>query len=72
MSPTDISDLDEVIGGGLPRRQLNLARGNAECGRMIIGMEFPVRRALQFGEPEAFMMLVVNAREVPTTISKHR
>ena len=42
-TPTGISGLDEVTGGGLPKGRSTLLCGPAGCGKTLIAMEFLVR-----------------------------
>jgi circadian clock protein KaiC len=53
-TPTGISGLDEVTGGGLPEGRPTLVCGPAGCGKTLFGMEFIVRGILR-GEPGVFM-----------------
>jgi circadian clock protein KaiC len=52
---TGIHGLDEITGGGLPQGRSTLVCGGAGCGKTLLGMEFLVHGALQFGEPGVFM-----------------
>ena len=63
-SPTGITGLDEITGGGLPRGRSTLVYGSAGCGTTILAMGSLVRGATQFGEPGVFMMFEENAREL--------
>lgn len=54
-SPTGISGLDEITGGGLPKGRPTLVCGAAGCGKTLLSIEFVVRGALEFGEPGVFM-----------------
>ena len=54
-SPTGITGLDEITGGGLPRGRTTLVCGGAGSGKTLLGMEFLVRGATDFGEPGVFM-----------------
>ncbi len=54
-SGTGIYGLDEITGGGLPQGRSTLVCGGAGCGKTLLGMEFLVHGALQFGEPGVFM-----------------
>ena len=49
--PTGIHGLDEITLGGLPRGRPTLVCGSAGCGKTLLGMEFLVRGAVEFGEP---------------------
>ena len=48
--PTGIRGLDEITQGGLPRGRATLLCGGAGCGKTMLGVEFLVRGATQFGE----------------------
>jgi circadian clock protein KaiC len=54
-TPTGISGLDEVTGGGLPSGRSTLICGPAGCGKTLTAMEFLVRGVTQFGEPGVFV-----------------
>jgi circadian clock protein KaiC len=49
-TPTGVSGLDEITVGGLPKGRTTLVCGGAGCGKTLLGMEFLVRGATQFGE----------------------
>jgi RecA/RadA recombinase len=67
-SPTGITGLDEITGGGLPTGRPTLVCGSAGCGKTMLAMEFLVRGATQFGEPGVFMMFEENARELTDNV----
>ena len=48
---TGIHGLDEITFGGLPRGRTTLVCGGPGCGKTLLGMEFLVRGATEFGEP---------------------
>jgi circadian clock protein KaiC len=48
--PTGIAGLDEITLGGLPKGRPTLVCGAAGCGKTLLGIEFLVRGAQQFGE----------------------
>lgn len=54
-SPTGISGLDEVTGGGIPRGRSTLVCGPAGCGKTLLAMEFLFRGITEFGEPGVFV-----------------
>jgi circadian clock protein KaiC len=54
-TPTGISGLDEVTGGGLPKGRPTLLCGPAGCGKTLIAMEFVVRGITEFNEPGVFV-----------------
>ncbi|MFL5391145.1 MAG: circadian clock protein KaiC, partial [Myxococcales bacterium] len=64
-APTGISGLDELTQGGLPRGRPTLVSGRAGCGKTVLGLEFVVRGAVQFGEPG----LVVSFEESPVELA---
>lgn len=49
-APTGIAGLDEITLGGLPKGRPTLVCGAAGCGKTLLGIEFLVRGAQQFGE----------------------
>src|SRR3979490_1101672 len=53
-TPTGISGLDDVTGGGLPRGRPTLVCGPAGCGKTLLAMEFLIRGITQFDEPGLF------------------
>lgn len=67
-SPTGISGLDEITGGGLPSGRPTLVCGSAGCGKTMLAMEFLVRGATQFGQPGVFMMFEENAQELTANV----
>src|ERR1700689_4715112 len=48
--PPGIHGLDEITLGGLPKGRPTLVCGAAGCGKTLLGIEFLVRGARQFGE----------------------
>src|ERR1017187_6051764 len=52
---TGIQGLDEITLGGLPRGSPTLVSGGAGSGKTMLGMEFLVRGATQYGEPGVFV-----------------
>jgi circadian clock protein KaiC len=52
-TPTGITGLDEITGGGLPHGRPTLVCGSAGCGKTLLAMEFLVHGATQYGEPGA-------------------
>jgi circadian clock protein KaiC len=54
-TPTGISGLDEVTGGGLPTGRSTLICGPAGCGKTLLAMEFLVRGVTAYDEPGVFV-----------------
>jgi circadian clock protein KaiC len=63
-APSGIKGLDEITEGGLPRERSTLVTGAAGCGKTLLGMEFLVRGARDYGEPGVFMAFEENAQEL--------
>jgi circadian clock protein KaiC len=67
-TPTGIKGLDEITEGGLPRGRSTLITGGAGCGKTLLGMEFLVRGARDYGEPGVFMAFEENAEELTENV----
>jgi len=67
-SPTGITGLDELTGGGLPTGRPTLVCGSAGCGKTMLAVEFLVRGAVEYGEPGVFMMFEENAAELTANV----
>lgn len=63
-APTGIQGLDEITAGGLPRGRPTLVCGSAGCGKTLLGMEFLVRGAVDYGESGVFMAFEETAEEL--------
>ena len=50
-TPTGIRGLDQITRGGLPRGRVTLVAGSAGAGKSLLGLEFLVTGARQYGEP---------------------
>ena len=61
--PTQISGLDEVLEGGLPRGRTTLASGGPGSGKTVLGLEFLCSGAMA-GEPGVFVTLEERAEAV--------
>ena len=68
-SPTGISGLDEITGGGLPKGRPTLVCGAAGCGKTLLAMEFLVRGATQYNEPGVFMSFEETAEELTSNVA---
>lgn len=67
-SPTGISGLDEITGGGLPTGRPTLVCGSAGCGKTLFSMEFLVNGITQFDEPGLFVAFEENASELAANV----
>jgi circadian clock protein KaiC len=54
-APTGITGLDEITGGGLPRKRAPLVCGGPGCGKTLLATQFLAHGALEHGEPGVFM-----------------
>jgi len=63
-TPTGISGLDEVTGGGLPKGRPSLVCGPAGCGKTLLAMEFIMRGVTQFDEPGVFVAFEESADDL--------
>jgi len=61
--PTQISGLDEVLEGGLPRGRTTLASGGPGSGKTVLGLQFLFAGAMA-GEPGVFVTLEERAEAV--------
>src|SRR3954449_7973690 len=65
---TGIAGLDEITGGGLPRGRPTLVCGSAGSGKTLMGVEFLVRGATEFGEPGVFLAFEETAEELAQNV----
>ncbi len=68
-SPTGISGLDLVTGGGLPTGRPTLVCGNAGCGKTLLGMEFLVKGATLYDEPGVFISFEESEEELAQNVA---
>jgi circadian clock protein KaiC len=68
-TPTGISGLDEVTGGGLPRGRPTLLCGPAGCGKTLLATEFIVRGITEFGEPGVFVAFEESAEDLTANVA---
>jgi circadian clock protein KaiC len=61
--------LDELTNGGLPRGRPTLLSGRAGCGKTVLGLEFIVRGAAQFGEPGVIASFEETAEELAANVA---
>jgi circadian clock protein KaiC len=67
--PTGIQGLDEVTFGGLPKGRPTLVCGGAGCGKTLLGMEFLVRGATQYGEHGVCVSFEETAEELAYNVA---
>ena len=68
-SPTGISGLDEITGGGLPAGRPTLVCGGPGSGKTLIAVSFLVNGAELFGEPGLLVSFEENADELASDVA---
>src|SRR5579863_7165525 len=68
-TPTGISGLDEITGGGLPKGRPTLICGGAGCGKTLMSTEFIVKGATLFNEPGVFMAFEESGDELAVNVA---
>ena len=66
---TGIEGLDEITEGGLPLGRPTLICGSAGCGKTLLGIEFLVRGAAEYGEPGVLMAFEETAAELTANVA---
>ena len=67
-TPTGITGLDEITGGGLPKGRTTLVTGGAGCGNTLFSIEYLVNGATQYNEPGVFMAFEESAEELAQNV----
>jgi circadian clock protein KaiC len=68
-APTGITGLDEITGGGLPQGRTTIVCGGPGCGKTMLGIEFLVRGALEFGEPGVLMAFEETPQDIASNVA---
>jgi circadian clock protein KaiC len=68
-TPTGISGLDQITGGGIPTGRPTLVCGGTGCGKTLLSIEFIVRGALEFNEPGVFMAFEEKVDELTVNVA---
>ncbi len=68
-SPTGITGLDQVTGGGLPAGRITLLVGGPGCGKTLLAMEFLVRGVTDYGEPGVFIAFEETEQELRENVA---
>lgn len=68
-TPTGITGLDEITGGGLPSGRPTLVCGAAGSGKTLMSLEFIVRGAIEYNEPGVFMAFEEKADELVMNVA---
>jgi circadian clock protein KaiC len=64
-----IQGLDEVTNGGLPRGRPTLICGGPGCGKSLMGIEFLIRGATDYGEPGVLMTFEETEQDIRKNIA---
>lgn len=67
-SPTGITGLDQVTGGGLPAGRVTLVAGGAGAGKTLLGLQFLVTGARDYGEPGVLLTFEESAAKVAANV----
>ena len=67
-APTGIPGLDQITGGGLPLGRVTLVAGGAGAGKTLLGLNFLVAGARQYGEPGVLMTFEESAAKVALNV----
>ncbi|MGH8514715.1 MAG: ATPase domain-containing protein, partial [Gammaproteobacteria bacterium] len=68
-APTGITGLDEITFGGFPKGRPSLICGSAGCGKTLMGVEFLVRGAMQYGEPGVLMSFEETEEDIAKNVA---
>jgi len=67
-APTGIRGLDEITGGGLPFARTTLVVGVAGSGKTLLGLEFLVAGAREYGDPGVLVTFEESAKKVSANV----
>jgi len=68
-APTGIRGLDEITGGGLPRGRSTLVTGGTGSGKTLLGLQFLVAGAREYGEPGVLVTFEESAGKVSANVA---
>ena len=68
-APTGIQGLEEITGGGLPRGRSTLVTGGAGTGKTLLGVQFLVAGAREYGEPGVLVTFEESAEKVAANVA---
>ena len=68
-APTGIQGLDEITRGGLPKGRSTLVTGGAGCGKTLLGLQFLVTGAREYGEPGVLVTFEESAEKVTANVA---
>ena len=67
-SRTGITGLDQITGGGLPSGRVTLVAGAAGAGKTLLGMQFLVAGARDYGEPGVLLTFEESAAKIAENV----
>ena len=67
-APTGIRGLDQLTRGGLPRGRVTLVAGSAGAGKTLLGVQFLVAGAQDYGEPGILVTFEESAAKVSANV----
>ena len=65
---TGITGLDQITGGGLPQGRVTLVAGSAGAGKTLLGLQFLVAGAREYGEPGVLLTFEESAAKVTANV----
>jgi len=68
-APTGIGGLDEITGGGLPNGRSTLVTGGTGSGKTLLGLQFLVAGAREYGEPGVLVTFEESAEKVSANVA---
>ena len=68
-APTGVRGLDEITGGGLPRGRSTLVTGGTGSGKTLLGLQFLVAGARDYGEPGVLVTFEESAWKVSANVA---
>jgi circadian clock protein KaiC len=68
-TPTGITGLDEITGGGIPTGRPTLICGSTGCGKTLFSIDFIVRGAMEYNEPGVFMAFEEKTDELAANVA---
>ena len=67
-APTGIGGLDQITAGGLPRGRVTLVAGSAGAGKTLLGLQFLVAGAREYGEAGVLLTFEESAAKVAANV----
>ena len=68
-APTGIKGLDQITGGGLPKGRTTLVTGGTGSGKTLLGVQFLVAGAREYGEPGVLVSFEESAEKVSANVA---